>query len=124
MRAGSPIRRSTLRGLAIFAALAFGAAAPAAEFGAGLGGGAGAGAEDPASPRERYRMQCLGWLDRGYPSGLAEKGCRSEFDLPSAYLVECVRGLRLGFESAGAREACALYLARASDRVSEGYLKR
>lgn len=75
-----------------------------------------------ADTREAQRMRCLDWMDRGYPSGLEEQLCRSEFSLPSAYLVKCGRALKRGFASDLERQACARFLAHASARAASGYL--
>lgn len=80
----------------------------------------------PATGDERaeLRLRCLDWMDRGYPSGLDEATCRSEFSLPSAYLVKCGRGLTRGFASDRERAACAQFLSDAGARAATGYVIR
>lgn len=77
---------------------------------------------DPA-PRAARRAECLGWLDAGYPSGLEEASCVSEFDLPSPFLIVCARGRRRGFRDATQRDACVDFLSREAQRASEAYVR-
>ncbi len=87
--------------------------------------GAPAAAESAGSPnpREARRDACLGWMHAGYPSGIDEKSCRSEFALPSAFLFACARGLERGFRDGTDRDACALYFAAESVRMRNGYVR-
>lgn len=79
--------------------------------------------ETAADWRAERRAQCLGWLADGYPSGLEELSCRTEFDLPSPFLLVCARGLRVGFRDAAQREACAAFFANQGARIADGYVR-
>lgn len=68
------------------------------------------------------RAQCLDWLERGYPTGIDEAACRSEFALPSPFLVTCARGLTAGYASETQRAACVHFLARASAEAAAGHV--
>ncbi|MEL6317670.1 MAG: hypothetical protein AAFR16_08550 [Pseudomonadota bacterium] len=81
------------------------------------------GASPGPADREARRAACLQWLDRGYPSGLEEVSCRSEFNLPSPFLLVCARGLRLGFRDALQRDACVAYFADQGRLMADGYVK-
>ena len=88
-----------------------------------LSGAAAALSQDALAEREARRAQCLSWLDAGYPSGLEEASCRSEFDLPSPFLIVCARGLRLGFRDVAQRSACADFFVAQSWRIGSGYVR-
>lgn len=79
---------------------------------------------DVVDLRSERRAECLNWLDTGYPSGIEEVSCRSEFDLPSPFLLVCARGLRLGFKDALQREACTDFFAAQSDQMRSAYVRR
>ncbi len=75
-----------------------------------------------ASPDAR-RMQCVGWMMSGYPSGLEETACTAQFSLPSPFLFKCVRAQRTGFESHTQKKACQLFFEEASAKAESGYLR-
>ncbi|MEL6481784.1 MAG: hypothetical protein AAFQ75_10065 [Pseudomonadota bacterium] len=79
---------------------------------------------NPPTTRAEQRLLCLDYMDRGFPSGLVERLCASEFSLPSAFLMKCGRGLEKGFGSEQERDACVAFLASASDRAASGYVRR
>ena len=83
-----------------------------------------ASGEDGAEAWEARRMQCLDWLQSGYPSGIAEKSCTNDFNLPSAFLVKCARAARLGYVSETERDACAAFHAAEAERASTGFVRR
>ncbi|MEL6768974.1 MAG: hypothetical protein AAFP17_17475 [Pseudomonadota bacterium] len=89
-----------------------------------FGGPAAAEPTIAPSTRAEQRLICLDYMDRGFPSGLVERLCASEFSLPSAFLMKCGRGLEKGFGSAQERDACVAFLAAASDRAATGYVRR
>lgn len=72
---------------------------------------------------EDRRARCLGWMMTAYPSGLEEVSCTVEFDLPSPFLFKCIRAQRVGFDNSTQQRACGLYLARAADRMSDGFVR-
>lgn len=65
---------------------------------------------DP-DPMAAARAQCLAWVNTGYPSGIAEKLCTRDFDLPSAFAVKCDRADAAGNVPAQLAAACAYYRA-------------
>ncbi len=58
----------------------------------------------------------------GYPTGLDESWCVSEFDLPSAFLIKCSAAQRTGFETLQQREACRVMFQRAADDAATGFV--
>lgn len=60
----------------------------------------------------------------GYPSGLEELSCRSEFDLPSQFLVLFARALWVGLRDTTQRAACAVFYAAQSLQIENAYTKR
>ena len=80
------------------------------------------GAGFAGSESER-QTQCLGWMIQGYPSGLEEASCTNQFSLPSPFLFKCARAERQGYDSEMQRNACTLFLKKASLRAENGYVR-
>lgn len=81
--------------------------------------------EGPAAAQalDQRRAQCMGWMMRGYPSGIEETACTAQFSLPSPFLFKCARAQRVGFESARQRDACKLFFEEASLATDDGYIR-
>mgnify|MGYP001824319678 FL=1 len=76
-----------------------------------------------AADLETRRMECMGWMMTGYPSGLEETSCTAQFALPSPFLFKCVRAQRIGFDSDTQKRACQMFFTEASYKTEQGYVR-
>ena len=76
-----------------------------------------------AQTLEERRVQCMGWMVQGYPSGIEETACTAQFSLPSPFLFKCARAQQIGYDSAQQRAACRLYFEEASLATQDGYVR-
>ncbi len=85
---------------------------------------AGAGPAAAADPGEDERFQrCLDGMLKGFASGIEQRACQGNYDLPSAYHFYCAQRVRTGFKTPLERDACVRFFETEALRAMRAYVR-
>ncbi len=77
--------------------------------------------ESKADTFEDLLDACVFYVENGYPGGITQQICESNFDLPSPFTLKCIKQTVNGYKTKLDEDACELHLKNVKTFTHKNY---